>query len=276
MKYKVNYHMHSTGSDGTLSPEKVVEEAIACGITHMCFTDHYKTPNNFDIESQDAYQDSDYEEILKVQKKYGSKLDISVGVEFDWVEGYSSWYANEISKRKYDYVIGSVHGLLVEKDKFLHIWKEEKLKILINKFGGEKKFVKEFYGQVRELIKSGLFDGVGHFDLIKIKNNDNRLFSEEDKWYREEILKTLDLLKKTKMCLEINTKGLLLMGEGKQYPSEWILVEANKRGIPLTVGTDFHRPGDNLHIDKAHELAMRVGYKTLLIFKDRKPMEVKI
>jgi histidinol phosphatase-like PHP family hydrolase len=40
---KINFHMHSTGSDGKMKPEEVVQEAIAAGIKYMCFTDHYET-----------------------------------------------------------------------------------------------------------------------------------------------------------------------------------------------------------------------------------------
>ncbi|MEI7718696.1 MAG: histidinol-phosphatase [archaeon] len=273
---KISYHMHSTGSDGALGPEQVILEAIESGITHMCFTDHYNTPDNLDKASINFYPESHYQEILKLKEKYKDKMDISIGVELDWIKGYSTWCEKEAKKRKYDHVIGSVHGLLINKGEFIGIWSHEKLQRMIDALGGKKEFVKEYYGQMRDMIKSGFFDTVGHLDVIKFRNQDDWLFSEEDDWYRKEVLKTLDVLKDSKMCLEINTKGIIVNGEEKQYPSEWIVLAAKKRNIPITIGTDFHRTKDNIHLDKAYELARRVGYKSIFIFKNRKPVEMKL
>lgn len=36
----IDLHTHSTCSDGTFSPEGLVHEAVACGITHLSLTDH--------------------------------------------------------------------------------------------------------------------------------------------------------------------------------------------------------------------------------------------
>lgn len=276
IKHKISYHMHSTGSDGSLSPEQVILEAIESGITHMCLTDHYNTPENLDPPSINYQPKGYFEEISKLKEKYKDKIDISIGAEFDWIKGYSSWCEKETKRREYDYLIGSVHGLLLGKGEFVGIWNLQKIQRMVEALGGKKEVVKEYYGQVREMIKSGFFDGVGHMDVLRVGNKDNWLFSEDDEDYKKEVLETLDILKKSKMCLEINTKGILLFGEGKQYPSDWVVYEAKKRNIPIIIGADFHRKKDNSSLDKAYDLAKKVGYESVFIFKNRKPVEMKL
>lgn len=39
----IDFHCHSTASDGSLSPKQLVEKAICCGITHLALTDHDTT-----------------------------------------------------------------------------------------------------------------------------------------------------------------------------------------------------------------------------------------
>src|SRR5512136_2698391 len=40
----IDLHTHSTCSDGTFTPTNLIQEAVACGITHLSLTDH----DNFD------------------------------------------------------------------------------------------------------------------------------------------------------------------------------------------------------------------------------------
>jgi len=81
--------------------------------------------------------------------------------------------------------------------------------------------------------------------------------------------------------MEINTSGLLTHAK-EQYPSKWIIVEAKKRNIPLTIGSDFHRDKNrstqqvDASLEYALSLAKKVGYKSVMIFKKRKQIEVEI
>jgi histidinol-phosphatase (PHP family) len=278
MTIKINFHMHTTGSDGKLTPEQVIQEAIANKVEFMCFTDHFPSPDNLDPYGENYYKEEGYKELLSLKEQYKDKIDISIGVEFDWIEGYSEWYKNEISKRKYDFVMGSIHALFDENKKPSGFWdNEEEIMRFMDKIGGTKRYVKEYYRQLRLMIASDVFDCVGHLDIIKLNNKNDVLFSEEDSWYKQEVKKTLKLLAESKMCLEINTRGILKHGEGKQYPSLWILKETKKLNIPLTIGTDFHRTGENEpFLEKAYNLARQAGYKEIVRFKARKPIKIKI
>jgi histidinol-phosphatase (PHP family) len=136
--------------------------------------------------------------------------------------------------------------------------------------GGVEGLVREYYRQVRLLIESGLFDGLGHFDLVKIFNKDDTLFPQDSAWYRQAVRETLDVLAKSAMCMEINTNGWYKR-IGEQYPSEWILRETRARNIAITLSSDGHR-GDSVgrDLERAWAAAKKAGYETWVRFVQRK------
>jgi len=148
------------------------------------------------------------------------------------------------------------------------LWEEISKKI------GIENLVKEYYRQVRLMIKSRLFDCVGHLDLIKIYNKDSELFDENAEWYRDAIFETLDVAKEAGICIEVNTHGFV-KGIGEQYPSEWILGEIKKRKIPITTSTDAHREGEiDDKLKEMMKLAKKIGFKSIVKFKGHKMEEV--
>lgn len=275
---KTNFHIHTTISDGKVDPEDVIKECIKEGIRYMCFTDHYPAPNNLDPFANGFYKDKGFQSLVLLKEKYKDKINISIGAEFDWIPGYEAWYKGEIAKRKYDFVIGAVHALLIPDKKLSGFWdKKEEIEEFIKKLGGGRKYAEEYFKVLREMIKSRIFDCVGHFDILKLNNLNNEIFSEDEDWYKQEVRETLDLIKKEGISMEINTRGILKQGKGRQYPSLWILKEANKRKIPITVGTDFHNSGQiEPYISQAYELAKEAGYSSVNVFIARIPKEIKI
>jgi len=297
-KTPINFHIHSTGSDGKLTPEEVVKEAIRAGIQYMCFTDHCSFPLKFKEtrgphhptylkgithlqERRKNFHNRGYvNEIKNIQKEYGDEIDLSFGIELDWLEYDLGWMKSEIKKQDYDYILGSVHSVPSQGMYWPIIMKEEArekfIEIANEWFGCVKNLVKAYYRQIRNLTNSGLFDSIAHFDLIKMYNADSSLFSEDSDWYKQEIAETLDVIKKRGIAIEINVHGLIKVTNA-QYPSLWILKESRKRNIPITIGTDAHRSGEvSLDLDKAYDLARKAGYSEIVRFKARKMIPIKI
>jgi len=275
----INLHIHSTGSDGKLIPEEVVNEAIKAGIKYICFTDHYFYPKNFSNFRKTFFSENYIKEIRRLQKKYKQKIDISFGVEMDWLPTYKKWIKNEIKKQNFDYVIGSIHNFYINGKYYFPFfgkdWKKSWSDFL-GKAGGIKKVVRAYYSQIGKMAKSNLFDCVGHFDLIKLYNINNMFFSEKESWYRKSVIRALNEIKKSNIALEINTRGYIKYPK-EQYPSFWILKEAVKRGIPITIGTDAHSTGEiNSDIDKAYALVKKANCREIVRFKSRKRINIKI
>lgn len=274
MKELINHHVHTTGSDGKLSPEDTIKLAIENGLTFICFTDHYPYPPWIDDKvGKDFHSNEYYKEIEKV-KNFKDKIEFSFGAEIEWFPENEAWIKSEIKKRRFDYVLGAIHH--IGKEREWGIGSEEDFNNAIKKFGNIKGVIKNYYERVRSMVKSNIFDCIAHFDYIKIWNFDSQYFSQEDDWYKKEVLKTLDEVEKSKICIEINTSGWRRKCK-EQYPSLWILKEMKKRDIPITIGSDSHYKENIIeNLEKAIVIAKQAGYTSIVKFKERKMIEVKI
>jgi len=277
-------HMHSKGHEkgDKLLLRETIEQAIKKKLLFVGITDHYPLPSdiialNPNLGKTELFNEDYLKEFEKVKKEFQDKIEILFGAEMGWSEQTKGWFVQEVKKYDFDYLIGSVHGLADKEGLYWSIDRsEEDYKKGVEKFGGIINFVKEYFNQIRNMINSGLFNVVGHLDLIKVQNKNIPLFSEKEMWYKKEVLKTLDLIKNKKTCMEINCSGWDKRCK-EQYPSFWIIKEARKRGVLITLGSDGHYPEKvNRNLDRARELAIKAGYKSVVRFKNRKMIEVEI
>jgi len=253
-----NYHLHTTISDGKLKPEELIKLAIKKNLDTIGITDHYHLPRDFKEEKNDFYSEKDYKTLRRLQRKYKNKINVLVGVEFDWLPDHKSWIIKETKKRDYDCKFLSVHFVKVGgkydaidlfSDKF-----DESIKDI-----GIKKLVEGYYSSLRDGIKTECFDVVAHMDLVKMWNKNHKYFSGNENWYTSSVKKTLNLIKKKNMKIEINTKGWKKDCH-EQYPAEWILKKAIKLGIPILIGTDGHTKEDiDYKLGKARSLLKKLS-----------------
>jgi histidinol-phosphatase (PHP family) len=107
---------------------------------------------------------------------------------------------------------------------------------------------------------------VGHFDLVKKNNRAGVLFSEDSPWYRDRVLRSVDALRRSGAVMEINTGGLARNTSGALYPSEWILEECIRVGIPMVVDSDAHQPeGVSALFEETAHLLDRLGATTVKV-----------
>lgn len=270
-----DYHTQALdhGIRKVLRIEETVDAAMDKGLSAICLTDHFPLPKDFADKTNDIrIMYPEYvEKVFQAREKYKDQIEILFGVEIDWLEGYEDWISKEVKKYPFDYVIGSVHYIAGYPIDYTDRWFKE----LVNKSGGIKKVVSKYYQEIRNVIASNFFDGLGHLDRIKRYSVDI-YFREDEDWYREEIDKTLGILQKSRMVMEINTSGLT-KPFASTYPSPWILKEAKKRDIKIIIGSDAHTPENvGKDLDRAVELAKSVGYQKLVRFEKRKKTEVII
>ena len=78
----MNFHIHSTWSDGTYTPEIIVKEAIKRKIDKIAITDHYETSKTTSLPAK--YLRMYVEDLRGLRKKYGDEIDIYIGLEIDF------------------------------------------------------------------------------------------------------------------------------------------------------------------------------------------------
>jgi histidinol-phosphatase (PHP family) len=241
-----------------------VEKAILSGLTEIAFTDHIPLPDNFDIAHRMEEHEMEIYSgwVREVKEKY-PEITIKYGIEADYYKGLEEYTEKFLSRFDFDLVIMSVH--------FIRHWPEgnwvfdynfpEKL---------QKEIYKDYLSTVISGIKTGLFDVLGHIDMIKAKG-DSLL-----EMVPEEVDLLFDALKSSDMSMEINTSGYRKKVD-EPYPGlDWIAL-LNERSIPLTTGSDAHHPDQvALKFNTLYQRLKAEGINKLVSYNRRKRIEVDI
>lgn len=251
-------------ADGTL--EEYVQQGIAAGLDVIGLSDHTPMPDNWDSSvrmTEDQFWNEYAPAVQALQDKYKDTIDVKFGLEGDFMPGTEAWVKAFNAKSAFDYVIGSVH--------YIDDWGFDN-PTFVAKY--EVNDINEIYAQYYERIKGsarcGLFDIVGHCDLVK-------KFGHRPTKAMEEILReTFAVVKQSGMAVEINTSGLRKPVK-EMYPSESVLAILAEYTIPLTLGSDAHTPGDvGRDFDLAKQLIERYGGGRISVFSKRQRSEVKL
>lgn len=122
-----------------------------------------------------------------------------------------------------------------------------------------------YFQHMTDLARSGLYDICAHFDLVK-----RRACRPSPSCLREMVLPALDAVAESGMAIELNTSGLI--HDAKEiYPSFPILTWMAERDIPVTFGSDAHRPEDVArHFDQALETARAAGLTHRATYRRRR------
>jgi len=263
-----NYHTHCDFCDGAGKPEDYIEEAISRKFNALGFSSHAPIFFEKDWTLSEERLPEYLELIDSLKKKYSGKIELYKGLEIDYLEGLSGPSSKKYTDLDLDYSIGSVHMIpLRESDKFLAIdgpveYLEELLRTTFD--GDFSKLSHRYYSLVRDMLRAGGFQILGHFDLLKKRNTNNIFFDETSEWYREQVIQTLDVLAETEVILEVNTGGIARKATDTIYPSPWILKEASLRNIPLMLNADAHTSEDiDFFYSESLDIIRQCGYREL-------------
>ncbi len=257
---RVDLHNHTSlcnHAEGEIF--QYIEKAIECGTEYFGFSDH--APMDFDQKYRMSFlQMQKYEkDVLKAKEKYKDKIEIFLGYEVDYLKGHID---KRILNSKVDYLIGSVHFIDewgFDNPEFIGNYEDEDI----------DKIWQKYFNAIEEMAQSGLFDIVGHLDLIKVfKFMPNKEISEIAK-------NALLAIKKADMVIELNVAGYR-KPIGEAYPSPSLLREAFSLDIPITFGSDAHKPEQvGLYNDEIIKMAKNAGYIECAIFRNRKRELIK-
>lgn len=252
---RVDLHNHTplcNHAEGEIS--EYIERAIEAGTEYLGFSDH--APMDYDPKYRMGFDEMQkYEsDLLRAKERYKDKIEIFLGYEVDYLEGHMD---KRVLNAKVDYLVGSVH--------FIGDWGFDNPEF-IGRYENEDidEIWQKYFDAIEKMAQSRLFDIVGHIDLIKV-------FKFLPKKNILDIAKNALLaIKKADMVLEVNMAGLRKPIH-EPYPSLEILQEAYRLGIPITFGSDAHKPEQvSLYADEVVEMAKSVGYTQCAIFRARK------
>jgi histidinol-phosphatase (PHP family) len=250
----VDLHNHTplcNHAEGTV--DEYVEAAIIKGIKYFGFSDH--APMNFDPTYRMSFDEMKlYEKMVNDAKgKYKDKIEILLSYEVDYLKNHMD---DRVLNADVDYLIGSVHFIDewgFDNPEFIGRYENEDIDLIWQKY----------FDAIEAMANSKKFDIAGHLDLIKVfkfmPKKDIRLIAQN----------ALKAIKNADMVLEINMSGLRKPIE-ETYPSKELLQEAFALDIPITFGSDAHKPEQvGLFDEVVVNLAREIGYTKCAIFKKR-------
>ncbi|WP_457605365.1 histidinol-phosphatase [Nitratifractor sp.] len=250
----IDLHNHTprcNHAEGSL--DDYIRRAVEEGIEIFGFADH--APMDYDEGYRMGFDEmADYErEVREAAERYKGEILLRLGYEVDWLPGHMD---ERVLGADVDYLIGSVHflsGWGFDNPEFIGRWEAQDV----------DEVWEAYFDAVAEMADSGLFDIVGHLDLIKVFGH------RPQREIRELAEGALDAIARSGMVLELNAAGWR-KPVGEAYPSLDLLKMAFDRGIPVTFASDAHKPeqvGWKMHELKL--LAREAGYREAADFRNR-------
>ncbi len=255
-----DYHMHTALCGHAIgSVDQYIEHGISLGLKEMGFSDHAPMVHErMQGVTMDERQLPIYHQLIqKAAHHFKDQITIKIALEADYLPGFETKTKAIIDAFPYDYIIGSVHFIddwAFDDPATKEYWKVHDVNEVYRKY----------YALLRQSAQSGMFNVIGHPDLPK------KFGARPTADLTDEVIKTARVFKDTGMTIEINTSGLR-KPIGEMYPAANCLKIYCDHGIPLTFGSDAHKPTEvGADFDKAITLAKTAGYKKYVIFKNRR------
>ena len=252
-----DFHMHSRVSfDGHDTGRQLVEAAERAGLKEICFTDHMDYTPEMDMVFDPEHYSREYDHL-------GSgKVLIRRGVEFGLLPDSVERMREDLTKRNYDFVIGSVH-FVGDQDVYMRPYWQDKT---------PREAVRFFLEETLKCVQVHTdYDVLGHLLFIsKSPENPTRKTVRYDD-YRE----LLDEILRQVVChgkgLEVNTSGVDRCG-GYLPTMDYLRRFRELGGEIVTVGSDAHtasRVGQYC-TRAAEEVKEIFGY--VCTFENRRPI----
>jgi len=267
----IDHHLHTRFGDGKDSPSEMALAAKKAGVDVIGFSEHFPRPLGYDYPTE-GYNHSDlaskwFDYVSEVIKLKGLKRDLDeppkvlFGAEIDYLPDEEKTLRAELSAFNFDFIIGSVH--MIGKWGFDYNQDEWNGKDV-------DKLYDAYWETMFKMVGSGLFDFVGHLDVIKV-------FKGSHPSKRDHTDGAKDLLReiqKKGIPIEINTGGLRKPCR-ELFPSLELIKEAVALKIPIVTSSDAHRKEDvGFHLPEVVTMLKELGVGEVVYFEERKPFHV--
>ena len=250
-------HLHTDLSPDSGVPIDVyAAAALERGIAEIAITDHVDFEPGAPAFAYSTFDDR--ERIVRgAAERWGSHgVNIRFGVELTYDRTWEADIRAHLARHAYDFTIGSVHDRVESPYSHRRVaaWVEGR---------SFAEIVAPSFDEVEAAARSGLFDAIGHIDVVKrylyphVKPAD---FEAAPELY-EPILRALV---ETGTALEVNTSGLR-HSVGVTYPHPTIVARFSELGgRAVTIGSDAHRADQFAWaLRDGYAIAAEAGFKDL-------------
>ena len=264
-----DYHVHLRLDD---SPERFEETFTAArvdryretaterGITELGVAEHiYRFSAALDIWEHPFWRRYAFDDLEAYCGFVREETDLKLGIEMDFVPGREDRIANVLERFDWDYVVGSIHFL---RD---HSLDTEDYSIWGAGESPEKVW-RRYFETLAESARSGLYDIIGHPDLVKVWGRAAPIPDGDLRRYYEP---AVEAFAETGVAVELSTAGWR-KPVGEQYPCVPFLEMLVDAGCPIALSSDAHTSEQlGFEYERAVELLERVGVREIAVFERR-------
>ncbi|HZG78183.1 MAG TPA: histidinol-phosphatase HisJ [Paenibacillus sp.] len=243
---------------GSAAPlREYVARAAALGFERYTVTEHPPLPDGWIDDpvltaelAMDRSELPDYlAEVAAVKREYEGRLDVTVGLEMDYLfesESFTEDVLSEAASSLED-VIVSVHYLPGRGGMRCVDYKPEDFQTnLLSYYGTMEKVVDAYYDHI-EMAVAGAAGWtwrkrLGHVNLIEKFRT--ALPPIDEGQIRLRLERLLPRLVECGVGIDVNTAGLRKATCGKAYVPEWFMAACAARGVELVFGSDAHKPDE--------------------------------
>jgi HisJ family histidinol phosphate phosphatase len=257
---KFDFHLHTTFSDGVLSPGDLARLCLEKGMEQIAICDHWGTKKyskEFQVVDLEAY----YENISQLKDSYKNKLKIFIGLEIDFSQkygaappGYPFQHFNKLDFLLFEHVDtpaeawGTVNGRSLEEVIALRDKIDTRVGLAHNHF--QKNYQGRELAIIEQMKKNQIF-----LELCQAEDKGKQVVDKRILKQLLEIKKNVkeqkaggetkeDLLKKLKQAKKPQLDAKKHAENGKYYfehfsNETWQAIKEYK--LPLSVGSDSHK-----------------------------------
>ena len=248
---KSDNHLHSPfcphGSSDQF--EAYILRALDLGLNQITFTEHAPLPSGFidptpnqDSGMNPAFLTSYFQELQAIKKCYSQKIDIKIGLEVDFIEGYEQEIKHFLDENGpyLDDSILSVHFIKHGNQWYCIDFSAEIFGQIAKTLGSVENVYRLYYDTLAMSIAADLGkykpERIGHITLAQ-KFQKQYPVSEN---FDQQIYRILEQIKQKGYSLDYNAAGLSKPLCLEPYPPERFAKRASALGIPLVFGSDAH------------------------------------
>jgi histidinol-phosphatase (PHP family) len=252
-------HLHTDLSPDADVPIDVYGAlAVERGIPEIVITDHL----DFDPRAP-AFAFADFSRRERVVREAAERwaehgVTIRFGVEISYESDREEEIRGHLAAHPYDFAIGSVH---------VPAWSPYARHRVGQWIAGRSfaEVVRPYFTEVERAIRSGLFDTLGHLDVVKkyvVEHIPAAAFAAAPEVYEP----ALRALVEAGMGLEVNASGLR-HAPGETYPPPWTVARYRELGGTLvTTGSDAHLARSfAFGLATAYGIAARAGFREVAV-----------
>jgi len=240
--------------------ERYRETATERGIEELGVAEHiYRFAAAMEIWQHPFWRQYAHDDLDAYCGFVREETDLRLGIEMDFIPGREDRIGTQLDGRDWDYVVGSVHFL---RDHSLDtedysVWG-----------AGESadKIWRRYFETVAASATSGLYDIIGHPDLVKVWGADAPRPDRDLRYFYEP---AVEAFAEAGVAVEISTAGWR-KPVGEQYPATAFLEMLIDAGCPLALSSDAHEPDQlGYEYERAVKLLQSLGVKEIAVFERR-------